>query len=415
MRIGEVMKKTNLTRATIHYYISLGLVIPQRNNNQYNFSQHDLEMLEFVMSLKDMGFQLQEIQKFVSLKRISNWVEAEDLADYRSLLEKKRQELEDESARIQHSVGLVEDEIRNLSSLAVVNPAAQRIGVPISALDLLECPQCGQSLFLENASMDRRYIFSGRLFCGCGYEAEIKEGVLYTVNPYPISSYDKPDVNRNVYKESPSELVTLYQKAYNWIFSRLRHLETAAGKVVMETHLNSFFFLYKHAHRLNKANTYIVSDKFEQTVLMNKKNIEGMGLNLNVLFIVANGNLFPIRKNCIDILIDFNSTNEHSIFFPTFYLKDMSRYMKTEGHVFSTYFSFDRSSSSIEDLCARYPDNNRDNYTPRYYLENIMSDYTILEEERIGMTTYSGEGITFIFHQKGDNLYLDNYYLQPVR
>ena len=72
MRIGEVVKKYGITKDTIHYYISYGLLVPPKKGTQYDFDNTAIKDLENILELKELSFSLSEIHKILSLTNISN-------------------------------------------------------------------------------------------------------------------------------------------------------------------------------------------------------------------------------------------------------------------------------------------------------------------------------------------------------
>ena len=50
--------------------------------------------------------------------------------------------------------------------------------------------------------------FSADLHCSCGYRAEIRNGIVYAEceEKYPIG---EPDIDRELYRSAPSDLVSL--------------------------------------------------------------------------------------------------------------------------------------------------------------------------------------------------------------
>lgn len=179
----------------------------------------------------------------------------------------------------------------------------------------------------------------------------------------------------------------------------------------METHLNCFFFLYKFLDDLDENCFLIVSDKFEEIILMYKSYIEKLKKVPNILFVVNNDHVLPLENHIVDYFIDHSSTNENYIYSHQFLLDQVARYLKTEGTVLSTYFSFLSESQSLKNLNAGYPENHPDNYTSNLFLKAYKKNYRLKEKKQIGSVKDSGEGITFIWHEKGESLYIDCYEL----
>lgn len=162
------------------------------------------------------------------------------------------------------------------------------------ALSLLCCPRCGGAFQISKADMDMSAIFSADLHCSCGYRAEIRNGIVYAEceEKYP---FDEPDIDRELYRSAPSELVSLIQKSYNWMGTRIKELSLPSGSVVMETHLNSFFALYKKLTQIDLSNIYVVQDKFPAIIELYKGYIDRLPAKPEILYIAAADNTtFPL-------------------------------------------------------------------------------------------------------------------------
>lgn len=418
MRIGEISQRTGVSISTIRYYIQLGLLVPDRCTSQYQFNDEDLVILELIAELKKWGFSLEEIYRLVSLRRFSGGVEPEDQADCIALLIKHQKKLQTICVQYQKYIEEIDTYIEKLNQGCDRQRSTGYIkvhtGVPIQTLGILCCPHCQSSLQINNANMNSNYIFDGILCCKCGYSAEIRNGIVYSLceQTYP---FDKADIDRSLYRSSPNELVSLIQKSYNWMSLQIKDLPLTNRKVIMETHLNSFFYLYKHFNDLGANHIYIVQDKFADIIELYKKYIEQMGIELNILYLAASDQTrLPIRNNCLDLLIDYNSTNEYGIFSQEFYLDRMREYLKPSAFVLGTYFYFDTNSRSLKKLISSYPHSNPKNYTLDYFLSGIAPHYRLLRRKTIGISRDSGPGITFIFHQTGEKLYMDGFLLKVL-
>jgi len=71
MLIGELSKRSGLSRDTIRFYEKMGLItVPQtsrRENNYKDYPQQALNKLQVVQQLKGFGFTLPEIREMISL------------------------------------------------------------------------------------------------------------------------------------------------------------------------------------------------------------------------------------------------------------------------------------------------------------------------------------------------------------
>lgn len=71
MLIGELSKKTGLSKDTIRFYEKKGLIqVPKklrRENNYKEYPEQVLNRLSLIMMVKDLGFTLGEIETFFEL------------------------------------------------------------------------------------------------------------------------------------------------------------------------------------------------------------------------------------------------------------------------------------------------------------------------------------------------------------
>lgn len=67
-RTGELAKKTNISRRTLHYYDEIDLLKPTKvdDNNYRYYNQHALLRLQEIRLLKSIGFTLQQIKQMIS-------------------------------------------------------------------------------------------------------------------------------------------------------------------------------------------------------------------------------------------------------------------------------------------------------------------------------------------------------------
>lgn len=70
MRIGELAERFNLNPRTLRYYESIGLLAePDRTHSGYrDYSDDDLEHVQFVKSAQRLGLSLDEIKEILAFK-----------------------------------------------------------------------------------------------------------------------------------------------------------------------------------------------------------------------------------------------------------------------------------------------------------------------------------------------------------
>lgn len=406
MKIGKVAKKYDLSNDTLHYYINYGLLVPPKINTQYDFDAQTLADLERILELKALSFSLKEIHRIISLNRISGFQSFEDTNELIEIYQNKKDE------RIQE-LGLEEKRISTLNEKIVtlrfnISKPTPSKGVPVNMLHLLCCPDCSSELEILNAKMDASSIESADLTCHCGYKARIDKGILITENK-ANSIYDKPDINRELYKDLPSSLISLFQKSYNHMISHIQYLDLK-NKVVLETYVNAYFFMHNHIEYLDPNAKYIVVDKYPETLLMYKKLIEDSGSNLIILYIADSSLNLPIKKNSVDLNLDFFATNEHQFYKHSFLPIELKPYMKPNGNCLGTYFYFANGFKSMKNLINLYPESDVHNFSRPHFFDSIKEGTIELTDwQEIGKVTDSGNNLGFGFHEKDEDMHLLTY------
>ena len=98
MLIGEISKKTQLSRDTIRFYEKKGLIQARHTtsefNNYKNYTEENVELLMLIKKAKNFGFTLNEIAEILDLVRI-------DKATCSALHEKVLSKIHDIDAKIQ--------------------------------------------------------------------------------------------------------------------------------------------------------------------------------------------------------------------------------------------------------------------------------------------------------------------------
>lgn len=405
LRIGEVSRKYGIPVNSLYFYINYGLIVPPKPGGQYVFNEKTLEDLELTLELKQLGFPLKDIHRILSLYRVSNLADSQDVEDLKEIYLRQKDLLFREKTRISRILQKLEDKISQLDSKH--SESLREIGLPLRMLPLLCCPCCGNDLVIDKARMNQRYIFSANVSCPCGFRARIEEGILMTEN-INTSAYDKPDVTRELYKDLPPDLISLFQRSYNWMVDKLSNIPLS-NKVLLESYVNAWFFLHNHQHILEPTSMLIVLDKFPETLRAYKQLIERQGYNIDILYISDSSTKPPLKQNVVDINIDFFAVNEHNIYYHDFWLDYLHGYMKENAMMLGTYFYFNNGKKSVSRLLQEYPEAYSNNFNREYFIQSLSKNYQILDMHEAGYTVDSGDNLGFSFHVKGEEMHLLPY------
>lgn len=73
MKIKEVSKKLSLPISTLHYYERVGLIFPERSENNYRlYTEEDCNDLILISIMKKFGFTIQEIKEVMERYTVDN-------------------------------------------------------------------------------------------------------------------------------------------------------------------------------------------------------------------------------------------------------------------------------------------------------------------------------------------------------
>ncbi|MGI6053612.1 MAG: MerR family transcriptional regulator [Clostridium sp.] len=408
MKIGSFSKKYSMTPEAIRYYVNEGLLVPRSRNGRYDFGEEDLRDMDFLLKLKSYHFSIHDIHRILSLRRLSNFDSADDMNDYLKILSAQKRKMEQEKIELDTVLHEIEIEIANVEKRRE-NISGKKHGISFPFLSMLACPYCQSKLNLENCRIDDQEIMSGKLFCSCGYHAEIRNGIICG-DTGPISPYDGEDTKRNCYRMMSPELLSLVQKAYLWLDDKLSVCDTN-HQVILEDCINNYCFCYANLAEMNPNALYIISDKFEEIVTMYKDLIEKLNLQRNILYIAAGSHLLPLSRGCVDYYIDFDSSNEYAILNQDFAFHEVKEYLAPTAKYLGAFFHFKSGCASMQELYRQYPDAGKHCFDLAYFQQLLRQEWEHVNlETNFGVVTDSGYGESFTYHVNNEPLWLSMYF-----
>ncbi|WP_294151393.1 MerR family transcriptional regulator [uncultured Clostridium sp.] len=403
MKIGEFSTRGEISKDTIRYYVEEGLLIPDITDGHMSFSQRDLNDLDYIKKCKTLGFNIREIKFMMAITRTSHLTEKDAVHDYYDMLEKKKASLYEQIDSLNTSIRLIDENIHNLDQQICLEK--KRLGVPLKALSLLACPECGGSLSLNQAQLTSKYVYEGILQCDCGYQVKIHDGVVLTGNHYQ-GEYDHPDFSYGGHYDNVSRnFVTYLQKSYDYVCSRLKN-EDLKDKVVLETNLDGYVFLYRNFPHLKNDCIYVMIDKFEETINLFKQRTERLGLELDILFIADASVQYPLKKGCIDYFIDFFGEDEFLLYHPRTLIEMADSYFSPSLCAFGAYMSYDANSKSIARVPLCYPECSPDAFSGYAVREGYGKVGFSFEETETGIMTETYQKYRYQCHVNGDALHM---------
>ena len=411
--MGPFSQYFSISQQAIRYYINNGLLCPSVKNARYDFSEKDIEDMELLLKLKSYRFSLADIHKIISLKRFSDFDDPTDLNNLIEILSIKRNELLKEKEQIESVITAVENEIAK-ASLQHSSVSKFRTGLPLSFLEYLACPKCTGSLNWTDCCIENRQILSGTLECGCGFSASVQNGILIG-SPGKISKYDWPDIERNSYRFMNPRMVSYMQDSYHWILEKLA-LCVKDNSLVLEDFINDYCFCQANIKDMNPNAKYIITDKYPEIVALYKRLIDKLELDRQILYIAAASNSLPLKRECIDVYIDFDSSNECSLFNNCYSTDAIAKYLKRDSYAVGAFFSFLHGSDSLRKLHKVFPETWEKSYDKKYFGEYIHSTWEkVINHEVIGeVMNNGGNEKTALYHIPG-NVELDVYFANGLK
>jgi MerR family Zn(II)-responsive transcriptional regulator of zntA len=101
MKIGELAKKSGLSAHTLRFYEKQGLIkVNNRSESNYRIYSHaDLDSAKFIKRCRDMGFSLEEVEVFLSIRSDRP---AHICADAKKITAEKINEVKEKISELEH-------------------------------------------------------------------------------------------------------------------------------------------------------------------------------------------------------------------------------------------------------------------------------------------------------------------------
>ena len=419
MKIGKFAQTCGVSVATIRYYISIGMLVPNDSSTQYEFSDREVEDLRLILRMKKQNFKLKEIQDYLVLTRHSRMIEPSIIDAAMQILEEKQKEISAEIEILKESYQEITEEIKQLGA-SQGSRRRELSGVPLSAVSLFCCPYCGRSLRVEDAVIQNGYLMSGVLSCPEGgdeaaeYQISIDNGIIKTGNLYQ-GAYDHPDLERGLYRDMSPDFDRGLRHSYDRI-SKLLLEEDLHGKVILEANINGYFYMYNHLNLLPSDCTLIVIDKYPEMLEMYKELIEQCNPQCQILYIADAGTSYPLREGCVDLYISYLGENEYLLYHEHTYLEDAGRFLKKNAKIYGAFISYDKRAESRKKLRKKYPESSPRLYQMDYLREEYQKNGYLLEPKEMSVVSDSGtKEYAFECHLKGENLWVYSFIARPTK
>lgn len=412
MKIGKFAEKYHVSTDTIRFYIKVGLLSPRKDGSQMNFTEREEKEMEYILLLKSMQLNLDEIGHFLFYRRIHSDTEPEIQNQCIEILERKKKELEEERVRLKTSIGNIDREITQIRSRQNTE-SGDSGGVPLTAAVLLACPHCRKQLKIRDARIEGKYIRQGELYCDCGYTAKISSGIVETGVVY-TGKHDTPDLDLAVMRDLGSEYNSLAPRCTEYMLEKISELDLHR-KVVFEANINGYRFLYNHMDHLPEDAIYVIVDKYPEMLLRYKTRIESGFPGRDILYIADAGEHLPLAPDCIDLCVAMCSEMEYSFYHKHVQLHDIRDSLRADARIIGAYQSLPENSESRRRLRKKYPEGS----DRMINFEMLKADYAAegydLQGIRLGTIMKTIKHHMYTAHVDGEPLTLYGYEAKPFQ
>ena len=273
MKIGKFAEIHEVTLDTIRFYIEKGLLVPSKKNSQYNFSEIDSNNLERIKELKELGFSLSEIQKIFSFQRIGGVSTELSRRLFLDLLEEKKRYISKQICKYNRFYYALGDKIDKIKFTE--GNHEERLGFPISSLDMLLCPYCHEPLSFSQGVIENNMVITSDIFCTCGYEAKISDGIFIDSSAVRVKLLNgKVMPSKEEYLERASlSNINYLHKGMAKLIEYIISYQGEAG-YIMEMSNCVGFFLLQYISFLPKNAVYILVDYDLERIKQKNRNLE---------------------------------------------------------------------------------------------------------------------------------------------
>lgn len=298
MKIGEFSKKYDLSIDTVRHYMDIGILTPIKKGGHYYFGSHTEQQGHTINKLKQLGFKLGEIRKIL-LYKIFTQIDYDYEKDFHhSLMTRKYDEIKIEKDKLSKVLDKLENEIRRLESLTVHQEV---YGVPLLAMDLLQCPKCQGDLSLNATRIIKSEVITGELACSCKYTLKIKDGILVDESSYiSEDTLDHTELMKYI-DSTPLNYMLESKKSINWLTETYVSKE-GKNKVLLDVGTGFGLFARSLLDSQRNDNLLICNDIDRSNLESVKRILECSGEKKRVAFLACDLKSLPIKDNCIDIL-----------------------------------------------------------------------------------------------------------------
>ncbi len=358
MKISDFANKFGMSKHTIRYYMDLKLIIAEKKGGHYDFDEKCEEQLKEILSLKEMGFSLEEVKRVFNFNRIGKLSPYQDNRYYLSIFQNKLIELDDQIKRLNQAKENLHQKLSSLEREG--NHKSTKSGVDLAVLSLFECPDCGNDLLLEAERVEFNQVINGRLKCDCGSSLEIKDGILYSNHIQNREVMIEDDFLEEYIEFTDQQFIDYLYQGLDWM-ERQIHNEDISKKVILEPGSGFGLLLRQIYTELPKDSIYICIERNPDINIFLKEMLEQIKKDTKIVFITAELPELPLKEGVIDILIDYTGISNYALERSDFLPASIDTYLKNQSLIIASFIVYNKFG--------------RDNIISTKYRHNFKSDH----------------------------------------
>lgn len=356
MKIGQFAVQNETSIDAVRHYMSLGLIIPEKHNKQFEFDDNCTYDFKEITTLKKIGFTLSEIQQMMLYRRIGKLTGYDRRITYTSFFEKKKAQIESEIVKLDEMKLNLDAALIEMNHELELDKSIipETLGIPFKSMDLFCCPECHGTLNILDGKIQNDQLINAILECDLHHKVVISDGVIYHQNSGPGTNFDEDEVNLHQYSESyideyiNTTHIDYLQKLYSGLEWSSRHLdfESMSDEIVLELGSGHGYFMRHMIDRFPKNVTYIAVDHDAIKIRWLKKIIERSKPKCNVVFICSDFTKIPLKPISVDWLLDISGSSNFAFDHQEFLLDKIDGLTKEEAHLHGYYIIFKNFASA---------------------------------------------------------------------
>ncbi|MDP3388304.1 MAG: MerR family transcriptional regulator [Eubacteriales bacterium] len=350
MRIGQFAAINNTSIDTIRHYMSLGLLVPEKLNAQFEFDENCADDFQEIVALKKIGFSLSEIQQLTLYRRIGKLTEYDRRMTYKTFFEKKKERIDLEIEKLNEMKHNLNKELEKMRVRQNEDKASgyETIGLSLSSLEMFACPVCQGSFEIIEGSIHHDTLIDATLACHCDYQIRIADGIIFTpdlINEYEnvrntdLSQYSEHYIDEYI----NTTHVDYLQKLHSGLQWSTRHISTVPldNAIALELGSGYGYYMRHMLDRFPETSTYIAVDHDPLKIMWLKKIIERSQPRCKIIFVCADFIKLPLKTGSIDILLDISGSSNYSFEHPEFLLYEIDHLLKKNTRILGYYILFE--------------------------------------------------------------------------